>query len=147
MKRIILLIPLLGLTAFGGYYRHWDSELKSRLAVDARDPLARYARRDGGADAAEDIARGHRRLLTCGEPAAAEKEYHGLLNRIYRIEVESLTAAPPAAFLERYAADYNAVMTREIAATYGPDVLRHTQTMAERAHVLNVRIAQYTPPL
>lgn len=53
----------------------------------------------------------------------------------------------PAAFLERYAADYDAAMTRNTAATYGPEVLHHTQTMAERAHILNVRIAQYTPPL
>jgi hypothetical protein len=91
MKRITLLIPFLGLTAFGGYYNHWDSGQRIRNALDAQDPLGIYARRSGEDDAGRDLAQGRRQLLTHGEPVEWQKEYNGLLNRIYRVEVVSLT--------------------------------------------------------
>jgi len=118
MKRITLLIPFLGLTAFGSYYHQWDTGQRARNLVDAKDPLATYAHRSGHDDATRDLARGRRRLLTHGEPAAWQQEYSGLLNRIYRIEVESLASGPVGESLEHYTTDYNAVMRRELAGVF-----------------------------
>lgn len=147
MKRITLLIPFLALSAFGGYYRHWDATLRARLEREASDPLSIYSHRDGHADAERDLAQGRRRLFIVGETPAWQKEYTGLLNRIYRVETETLPTGPAALSVARYATDYNAVVRRELNGVLGPEALRETEAMAERLHTLNVRIARYVPPL
>lgn len=146
MKRSLLLIPFLGLTAFGGYYHQWNAERTALIESIARDPLTIYNHRDGRADAESDLARDKLRLLIHGTPPADLREYRGLLEHIYRVRLESITENPTLK-VKRYAAAYNEVMERHIAATFGPDTLPETRALAQRRHTLNERIAAYVSPL
>jgi hypothetical protein len=146
MKRTLLVVPFLGLSAFGGYYHHWNSEYVARIETIAREPLAVYNYRDGRSDAEADLAHGKRRLFIHGNPPADLREYSGLLERIYRVQVESITHDPTLE-VKRYAAAYNAVMEQDIAATFGSDALAATRSLAQRRHELQERIAAYVSPL
>lgn len=146
MKRTLLLIPCLGLSAFGGYYQHWNTAYTTRLENIARDPLISYNYRDGRAEAEADLASGKKRLLTYGNQPAEAAEYRDVLERVYRVRHESVTADPTLE-VKRYVAAYNAVMERSIMATFGPNTLAEAQAMARRRHGLNQRIANYVPPL
>lgn len=145
MKRALLLVPCLGLTAFGGYFHHWNTAYTTRLEDIASRPLAIYNYRDGRIDAEADLARDHLRLLTYGWMPPEMPEYQDLLNRIYRLQIESITDNPTLE-VKRYAADYNAVMRRHIIATFGPHALADARELARRRHALNGRIASYVPP-
>ncbi len=146
MIRITLLAPLLGLTAFGGYYRHWDVAHTAQTYVDPRDPLAAYAHRDGQADAERDLARGERRLLTYGEPVAWQTEYSGMLARVYRIELKSLAAGDVNTVTKDYVRAYNSVMLCDISRAFGAHSLTDTKDLAQQLHTVNVRIQTYVPP-
>ena len=145
MPRIIWLFPFLGLTGFATYFQHWNSGYTARLEDIASHPLAIYNHRDGRLDAEADLARDQRRLLVYGEPPAEMQEYQGLLSSIYRVQLESVTDEPTLE-LKRYAAAYNAVMLRNIRATFGRDALPETRELARRRHELSQRIANYVAP-
>jgi hypothetical protein len=147
MIRITLLAPLLGMTAFGGYYRHWDTAHDARNRLDPHDPFAVYAQRDGGADAERDLARGERRLLTYGEPIAWQNEYSGMLNRIYHIELKPIAEGEVNAAAKNYTRAYNGIMQRDIAHTFGPAALPAAREMAQQLHGVNERVRNYVPPL
>ena len=142
MKPILLAVPFLGLSVFGGYYRHWNAEFTSRLDSIAHDPLAIYRFRDGQADAKADLAHGKRRLLLNGSTPSYQPELSGLLDRIYQVQVKFVTPHPTPE-LQRYAAAYNTVMEQDLAATYGTDSLNQARALAEDRHALNERNAAY----
>jgi hypothetical protein len=146
MKRTLLVIPFLGLSAFGGYYHHWNSGYVARIEEIAREPLAMYNYRDGRTDAVADLAQGKRRLFIHGTPPPDQREYSGLLEQIYRVKVESITQDPTLE-VKRYAAAYNAVMEQDFAATFGPDALAEARILAQRRHELQEHIAAYVSPL
>lgn len=146
MKRTLLVIPFLGLSAFGGYYHHWNSEYVARIDEIAREPLAIYNYRDGRTDAEADLAQGKRRLFVHGSPPPDQREYSGLLEQIYRVKVESITLNPTLE-VKRYAAAYNAIMEQDLAATFGPETLATTRALAQRRHALKERIDAYVSPL
>jgi len=146
MKPILLVVPFLGLSVFGGYYRHWNAEFTSRLDSIAHDPLAIYHSRDGGTDAKADLARGKRRLLLNGSTPSYQPEFSGLLDRIYQMQVQFVTPNPTPEVM-RYAAAYNAVMEQDLAVTFGPDSLNQARALAEDRHALNERNAAYVSPL
>lgn len=147
MKRTLLLIPSLALSAFGGYYyQHWNTAYTTRLENLARDPLISYNYRDGRAEAEADLAAGKKQLLSFGNQLAEAAEYRDLLERVYRVRHEWITENPTRE-VKRYVATYNAVMQRSITTTFGPNTLTDARTMARRRHALNQRIANYVPPL
>lgn len=146
MKRILLLVPFLGLSAFGGYYHHWKTEFTTRLDAIAHEPLAIYHYRDGAADAEADLVRGKRRLIIHGSPPSDQIEYNNLLDRIYQVQVQFVTPKPTPE-VKRYAAAYNAVMEQDLAATFGRDALAKTRALAQDRHALNERNAAYVSPL
>jgi len=145
MKRILLLIPCLGVSAFGAYYQHWteaDAAFRKKIAAH---PLAIYAYRDGRRDARADLAHDRLRLLAHGERCAEFPEYQDMLHRIYGVSLDYLTPEP-SRDLQRYATGYNAVVEEHIAATFGRDTLANLREWAQRRHALAVRIASYVPP-
>ena len=146
MKRTLFLIPFLGLTAFGGYYHHWNAEHTARIENIARDPLTIYNHRDGRADAEADLVHGKLRLLMHGTPPADLREYRGLLEHVYRVRLEFITEDPTLE-VKRYTAAYNEIMERHIAAIFGPETLAETRALAQRRHMLTERIATYVSPL
>lgn len=145
MKRTLLLIPCLGLSAFGGYFHHWNAAYVARQEDIASRPLAIYNHRDGRLDAEADLARDRLRLLTYGAQPAETREHRDLLGRIYRVELETITDDPTLE-VKRYAAAYNAVMLRHLRATFGTGALDGVRELARRRHALNERIAAYVPP-
>jgi hypothetical protein len=146
MKRTLLVIPFLGLSAFGRYYHHWNSEYLARIDEVAREPLTVYNYRDGHTDAEADLAQGKRRLFIHGTPASEQREYNDLLGQIYRVQVESITQDPTLE-VKRYAAAYNAIMEQDLAATFGPESLAMIRILAQRRHALKERIDAYVSPL
>ena len=145
MTRTLWLAPFLALSAFGGYYHHWHTAYIARLEDLASRPLAIYNYRDGRRDAEADLARAHLRLLAHGTPPADMSEQRDLLDRIYRVRLETITDNPTIE-VKRYTAAYNAVMLRHIHATFGADALTGVRELARRRHALNERIAAYVPP-
>lgn len=90
--------------------------------------------------------RGKLRLVMHGTPPADLREYRGLLEHVYRVRLEFITEDPTLE-VKRYAAAYNEVMERHIAATFGPETLAETRALAQRRHALTERIAAYVSPL
>jgi hypothetical protein len=146
MKRTLLVIPFLGLSAFGGYYHHWNNEYVARIEEVTREPLAVYNYRDGHTDAKADLAQGKRRLFIHGISSSDQREYSALLEQIYRVQVESITENPTLE-VKRYAAAYNAIMEQDIAVSFGPDSLAAARDLAQRRHALKERIDAYVSPL
>jgi hypothetical protein len=130
MKRIYLLFPLLALTAFAGYYRHW----KVRQEAAAEPPLRRfdpYHYNDGHQEAVADLARGRLRVVSYGLPVHWTAEYREILLRDYHIEHQAIAGCVVTDSLLKYAAAYNAVMEERIHALHGEHVFDDAAAKAE----------------
>ena len=139
MKRIYLLFPLLGLTAFAGYYRHWDVQ-HTAARESAREYYDPYAYRDGHQEAVADIAHGKLGVVSYGLPAHWVPEYREVLQRDYGIEYRAIAGCVVSDGILKYAAAYNKVMEARIIAQYGAHVFDDAERKSEALY------AQRHPP-
>lgn len=128
MKRIIWLIPFLAIATFAGYYHHWNSTVR---ATPRYNPLDKYKYLDGHEDAKMALARGQLVILTYGLPVHWWLEYREVLKRDYDVEMRTIAGCMVTEELVRYAAAYNAVMERRIAATLGNTLFDEAAQKAE----------------
>ena len=129
MKRIYLLFPLLGLTAFAGYYRYW--EVQHTAMVDcSRESYDPYQYRDGHQEAVADIAHGKLRVVSYGLPAHWVPEYREVLQQDYGIEYHAIAGCIVTDGILKYAAAYNEVMESRITSLHGPHVFDDAETKA-----------------
>lgn len=134
MKWFVLLVPLLGVSAFAGYYRHWNAT-EQRAAIDCKyprreEPFGEYRHRNARRDAEDDFARGHPRILTYGLPAPWTREYGEILQRDYGVELETVAGCVVSAPLVDYVAAYNQTIEGYLVFVHGPDIFDRAHTEA-----------------
>ena len=122
MKRVYWLIPCLGVTAFAGYYRHWQKEQDFIREHSIQTDRDEYFHRDGQKDAEAAWTQGRRQILTWGLPAPQIYEYAEILQRDYGVERRAIAGCVVSDSLIKYAAAYNEVMGRHLNAVYGKHV-------------------------
>ena len=138
MKRLLIVIPLLGVTAFAGYYHYWNS-IHHGESIPCRLPRAagvddEYRHRNGKRDAASDIARGHPRILTYGLPVHWIGEYGEILKRNYGVELEAVAGCVVSTPLTDYVAAYNKTMEAHLISLHGPDLFDKASAEAEKLY-------------
>ncbi len=132
MKRIYFILPCLALTAFAGYFRHWETGFDARKTGYAKDDfLDPYRHRDGRKDAEADIAHGKLRIVSYGLPVHWAPEYREIMQRDYGVEVDSIAGCVVSGDLVKYAAAYNEVMQARILARHGKQVFDDAVAKAE----------------
>ena len=119
MKRITLLLPFLALTAFAGYYRHWEVRHTAAMREGPTTPYDAYRYRDGHQEAVADLARGRLRVVGYGLPARWRPEYREVLLRDAGIEYRAIAGCVVTDGILKYAATYNEVMEPRIRALHG----------------------------
>jgi hypothetical protein len=131
MKRLVLVIPLLAVSAFAGYYHYWNSTAQKEMIgctlPRLEEPYGEYRHRNARRDADDDFMHGHPRILTFGLPAPWTHEYGEILRRDYGVELETVAGCVVSTPLVDYVTAYNETIEGYLASVHGPDLF-------EKAH-------------
>ncbi len=130
-RRLTVIVPLLGLTAFAGYYAYWDSHHGRDIAVNGR-AISRWVgvHGDGARDAEAALRRGAHVLLTYGYPADFAGDYHAVLFEDYGVVTRTIAGCVVDDDLVRYARAYNAVMRRDLEQRFGSGLFKTVEKKA-----------------
>jgi len=135
MKWLVLVVPLLSVSAFAGYYHYWSStqqrEMIARKYPGLDQPYGEYRHRDARRDAEDDFARGHPRILTYGLPVPWTREYGEILLRDYGVELKTVAGCVVSAPLVEYVAAYNETIESHLTSVHGPGLFEKAHTEAQ----------------
>ncbi len=119
MKRVYVIVPIIAMMAFAGYYAFWRIGNGPTDASSARDE---YANRDGAKEAQAAIDDGQLVILTYGLPAEWSHEYREVLLKDYGIQLRAIAGCEVTQPLLDFAANYNRVMRDRIKKSFEADV-------------------------
>ena len=117
VKQNYLVIPLVCMAAFAGYYFYWQSQSHGAKAAAARviDP---FANRDGKKEAESLLADGKLVFIETGPAVSWDAERRELARSRYDVEIRRFDDAATEGFA-RYVDAFNRVMRAKILARHG----------------------------
>lgn len=121
MKRINLLIPILGLAAFAGYFAYWKDQQPVRIESSAAavDP---YADRSGRKEAEAELAAGKLVLIESAPPVSWDRERREIALAKYNLELREREGDVSTEAFAKYADAFNRVMRPKVIARHGRGV-------------------------
>lgn len=134
MKKLVFIIPLLGVSAFAGYYHYWNiaqQEMVSRRPRCIGEVQDRHLHRNARRDAEDDFARGHPRILTYGLPVHWINEYREVLARDYGVKLETVAGCVVSDPLVDYVDTYNETIEGYLVSVHGPDLFDKARREAD----------------
>lgn len=135
MKRLVLVIPLLAVSVFAGYYHYWNATQQREMTLSklprAEDTHGEYRHRDPRRDAEEDFAHGRPRILTYGLPAPWTQEYGEILQRDYGVELGTVAGCVVSTPLIDYVDAYNETIGGYLTSVHGSDLFDRAHKAAQ----------------
>ena len=118
MNRTYLVVPVVGMAMFAGYYIYWQAH--SPAPPPAESKMAdEYAGRDGAREAEAELAAGKLVLIETGPGVAWDRERREIARNQYGVEIRALTGAASSEAFARYVDAFNRVMRPKVIARHG----------------------------
>lgn len=120
MNRTNIILPIVLLAAFAGYFAYWKAHQPAKSAevkvVDA------YAGRDGRKEAEAELAAGKLVLIESAPPVSWDRERREIALAKYGLELRSRPESITTAAFAKYADAFNRVMRPKVIARHGRGV-------------------------
>ena len=116
MKQNYLVVPLISMAAFVGYYVYWRSQPQAPRQVESK-VVDGYANRDGKKEAESLLATEKLALIESGPAVSWDPERREIARTKYGVELRRLEGSTEA--FVRYVESFNRVMRPQVITRHG----------------------------